>query len=61
MGDDSGMGVIGTPADAIEQIERLEAQSGGFGPFLLMHHEWARPDTTARSYELFARHVMPHF
>jgi limonene 1,2-monooxygenase len=55
------MGVIGTPADAIEQIERLEAQSGGFGPFLLMHHEWARPDTTARSYELFARHVMPHF
>jgi limonene 1,2-monooxygenase len=58
---DCGMGVIGTPADAIEQIERLEAQSGGFGPFLLMHHEWARPDATARSYELFARHVMPHF
>ena len=26
-----------------------------------MHHEWARPAATARSYELFARHVMPHF
>jgi limonene 1,2-monooxygenase len=26
-----------------------------------MHHEWARPEATNRSYELFARHVMPHF
>jgi limonene 1,2-monooxygenase len=58
---DTGMGVVGTPDDAIEQIERLEAQSGGFGAYLLMHHEWARPEATNRSYELFARHVMPHF
>jgi len=57
----SGLGVIGTPDDAVAQIERLEAQTGGFGTFLLMHHEWARSDATARSYELFARHVMPRF
>jgi limonene 1,2-monooxygenase len=57
----TGLGVIGTPDMAIAQIERLEAQSGGFGAYLLMHHEWARPDATARSYELFARHVVPRF
>ena len=27
----SGLAVIGTPEDAIAQIERLQAQSGGFG------------------------------
>jgi limonene 1,2-monooxygenase len=59
--NDTGLGVIGTPDDAVAQIHRLQAQSGGFGPYLLMHHEWARPDATARSYELFARHVMPRF
>jgi len=59
--NDTGLGVIGTPDDAVAQIQRLQAQSGGFGPYLLMHHEWARPDATARSYELFARHVMPRF
>jgi limonene 1,2-monooxygenase len=57
----SGLGVIGTPDEAVAQIERLEEQSGGFGAYLLMHHEWARPDATARSYELFARHVVPRF
>jgi limonene 1,2-monooxygenase len=59
--NDTGLGVIGTPEDAIAQIHRLQAQSGGFGPYLLMHHEWAKPDATARSYELFATHVMPRF
>jgi limonene 1,2-monooxygenase len=59
--NDTGLGVIGTPAEAVAQIRRLEAQSGGFGPYLLMHHEWARPGATTRSYELFAQHVMPRF
>jgi limonene 1,2-monooxygenase len=59
--NDTGLGVIGTPADAVAQIERLVAQSGGFGTYLLMHHEWARPGATTRSYELFARHVVPRF
>jgi limonene 1,2-monooxygenase len=57
----SGLGVIGTVEDAIAQIERLEAQSGGFGSYLLIHHEWARHDAVRKSYELFADHVMPRF
>jgi limonene 1,2-monooxygenase len=59
--DRSGFAVIGTPDDAVAQIERLEAQSGGFGTFLLFGHEWADPAATRHSYELFARYVAPHF
>jgi limonene 1,2-monooxygenase len=58
----SGFGVVGTPDMAIQQIERLIAQSdGGFGAFLLFGHEWADREATLRSYELFARYVIPHF
>lgn len=57
----SGFAVIGTPDDAIAQIARLEEQSKGFGAFLLMAHEWADRPQTERSYELFARYVMPVF
>jgi limonene 1,2-monooxygenase len=53
--------VIGTPDEAIVQIQRLAEQSGGFGCYLLMAHEWANPEATRRSYELFARYVMPAF
>jgi limonene 1,2-monooxygenase len=56
-----GLCAVGTPDDAIAIIERLEAQSGGFGTFLLMAHEWADRPQTLRSYELLARYVMPHF
>lgn len=58
---DSGLAVIGTPDDAIEQIKRLKEQSGGFGCFLQMAHNWADWAQTRRSYELFARYVMPEF
>src|SRR5438309_1777125 len=37
----SGFAVIGTPDDAAAQIQRLIDQSGGFGTFLNMAHEWA--------------------
>ncbi|HZC16828.1 MAG TPA: LLM class flavin-dependent oxidoreductase [Caulobacteraceae bacterium] len=57
----SGMAVIGTPDDAIAQIERLQSQSGGFGCFLQMAHNWADWLPTQRSYELIARHVAPRF
>jgi limonene 1,2-monooxygenase len=59
--NETGLGVIGTPDDAVAQIERLEKQSGGFGSYLLIHHEWARPAETLRSYELFANYVKPKF
>lgn len=58
---ESGFAVIGTPDDAIAQIERLEKQSGGFGCNLFMAHEWADREATLKSYELFARYVIPHF
>ena len=58
---DSGMAVIGTPDDAIAQIERLQAESGGFGAFLLMDANWAEWDHKKKSYELIARYVTPKF
>jgi limonene 1,2-monooxygenase len=57
----SGNVVIGTPDDAIAYIEGLLEQSGGFGTFLLLGHDWADPEATMRSYRLFAREVIPHF
>jgi limonene 1,2-monooxygenase len=53
--------VIGTPDDAIEYIEGLIEQSGGFGTFLMLGHDWASPERTKQSYRLFAEKVMPHF
>jgi limonene 1,2-monooxygenase len=58
---ETGFAVVGTPAMAVAQIERLAEQSGGFGTFLLMGHDWADRQATLYSYELFAREVMPHF
>lgn len=57
----SGVGVIGTPEMAVEQLRRLERQSGGYGTYLIMGHDWAGWSETLRSYELFARYVMPVF
>lgn len=57
----SGMAVIGTPDDAIAQIERLQTQSGGFGCFMQLAHNWADWENTKRSYELMARYVFPKF
>ena len=57
----TGLAVIGTPDDAARQIERLWERSGGFGAYLFMGHDWADREATLRSYELFARFVMPRF
>lgn len=57
----SGMAVIGTPDDAIAQIERLQEQSGGFGAFLLMDNNWADWAAKKNSYEMIARFVAPKF
>ncbi len=59
--NESSFGVIGTPEDAINQIERLWEQTGGFGCFLQMAHNWADFEQTKRSFELIGRYVMPHF
>ena len=59
--NDSGFAVIGTPDDLAAQLERLEKQSGGFGTFLNMAHDWASPQATLDSYTLMAREVFPAF
>ena len=56
-----GIGVIGTPDDAAAQLERLQKKSGGFGAFLFLGVNAAPWEATKKSYELFARHVMPRF
>jgi limonene 1,2-monooxygenase len=57
----SGVAVIGDPDDVAARIEQLWTQSGGFGCFLQMAHNWADFEQTKRSYELIARSVMPRF
>jgi len=52
---------IGTPGDAIVYLSDLLERSGGFGTFLMLGHDWASPQATYHSYELFAREVIPHF
>jgi limonene 1,2-monooxygenase len=47
--------------DAVAQLTRLQQQSEGFGCYLLIGHDWASPEASARSHELFARWVMPEF
>ncbi|MBJ7366741.1 MAG: LLM class flavin-dependent oxidoreductase, partial [Thermoleophilia bacterium] len=56
---EAGSWVIGTPDDLVEFVEQLQERTGGFGTFLIWGHEWAGPEATRRSYDLFARHVMP--
>lgn len=56
---ESGQAVVGTPDDAIAQIERLEQKIPGFGAYLMLAHNWANFENTKKSYELFARHVKP--
>ncbi len=57
----AGRAVIGTPDDAIAMIEKLKAKQGEFGVMLLQAHNWADWEETKKSYELYARFVMPHF
>lgn len=57
----AGRAVIGTPEDAITMIERLQAKQGEFGVMLFQSHNWADWEQTKKSYELYARFVMPHF
>ena len=53
--------VVGTPDDAIDQIDRLLAQTGGFGKLLLPANHWANARDTLQSYALFSQTVIAHF
>jgi limonene 1,2-monooxygenase len=57
----TGKASIGTPDDAVALIERFWAKTGGFGAILILAHNWANFEATKKSFEMFARYVMPKF
>ena len=59
--NEGGRGAIGTPDDAVRVLESYWTKTGGFGCILLLAHDWADWEATKRSYELFARYVLPRF
>ena len=57
-----GTTLVGSPETVIKGIQRLQGYSdGGFGGILFRAHEWANREQTLKSFELFARYVMPAF
>lgn len=54
-----GGAIVGTPDDAVEAIAHLAEISGGFGTLVGFMHDWAPQDAMLRSYDLFARYVVP--
>jgi limonene 1,2-monooxygenase len=55
----SGAGVIGTPDELVDAIRKLQDVTGGFGVVLGFAHDWADREATLRSWDLFARYVVP--
>ena len=55
----AGVAVIGTPEDAVAAIRTLYDTVGGFGVVLGFAHDWASYEATKRSWDLFARYVIP--
>jgi limonene 1,2-monooxygenase len=57
-----GSTLVGSPETVAAGIERLLSfTEGGAGGVLFRAHEWADREATWRSFELFARWVMPRF
>jgi limonene 1,2-monooxygenase len=57
-----GTTLVGSVETVVRGIDKLwELSNGGFGGLLFRAHEWASREQTLRSYELFARYVMPRF
>ncbi|MBV9832913.1 MAG: LLM class flavin-dependent oxidoreductase [Alphaproteobacteria bacterium] len=57
-----GTTLVGSPDTVSRGIERLiENSKGGIGGVMFRAHEWADRDKTMKSFELFARWVMPRF
>jgi len=57
-----GTTLVGSVDTVVKGIEHLwELSNGGFGGLLFRAHEWANREQSLKSYELFARYVMPRF
>ncbi len=55
----AGAAVIGTPDDMVAAIRSLQELTGGLGTVIGFAHDWASPEASHRSWELFARYVVP--
>jgi limonene 1,2-monooxygenase len=57
-----GTTLVGSVETVVRGINKLwELSNGGFGGLLFRAHEWANREQSLKSYELFARYVMPRF
>ena len=57
-----GTTLVGSPDTITKGLNRLiDMSRGGCGGFMFRAHEWANRTATMKSYELFARWVMPRF
>ena len=59
--NDHQLGIIGTPDDAIREIERIRNTLGGLGAVLVFGNDLAPWPAQLRSFELLAEFVKPHF
>ena len=59
IGNAVGTSVIGTPDEMVKTIRALQEVTGGFGVVLGFAHDWANHEATLRSWDLFARYVIP--
>ncbi|HXQ52460.1 MAG TPA: LLM class flavin-dependent oxidoreductase [Stellaceae bacterium] len=59
--NDHQLGIIGTPDDAIREIERIRNTLGGMGAVLVFGNDLAPWPAQRRSFELLAEFVKPHF
>ncbi len=55
----AGTSVIGTPDQLVTAIRNLQEITGGFGVVMGFAHDWANRENTLRSWDLFARYVIP--
>jgi limonene 1,2-monooxygenase len=55
----TGAAVVGTPDELVASIRELSEVTGGFGAVIGFAHDWADREATLRSWELFARYVIP--
>jgi limonene 1,2-monooxygenase len=52
--------MIGSPDDVVASIRKLQERSGGFGTLIGFAHDWAATrEQQLRSFEMFARYVIP--
>jgi limonene 1,2-monooxygenase len=53
--------IAGSPGEVIDSVRTILREVGPCGGLLISAREWANPDQVRRSYDLFAREVIPAF